>query len=189
MRKRLGRFIAKVEACCLTFHPFLPSPKRCIIECMRHKRREEPKGVSPRADRDNTSKFLRCACVIECKTGSGHCHQQHVMLLLLPIRWTTQTLAGGTTTTRPCCISSIYLDITTQTFPMVSCSATRGQPRREFCGWLAVGSSVSCFREITNPALARWIPLGHKPTSPTSKGHRLYTSARLRVEMERCDLR
>jgi hypothetical protein len=26
-------------------------------------------------------------------------------------------------------------------------------PRRELCGWLAVGSSVSCFREIINQPL------------------------------------
>jgi hypothetical protein len=46
--------------------------------------------VSPRADRDDASKFLRCACVRECKRGSGHA-QQHVIRLLLPMadsnRW------------------------------------------------------------------------------------------------------
>jgi hypothetical protein len=60
-------------------------------------------------------------------------------------------------------------------------------PRKELCGWLAVGSSVSCFREIINPALARWIPLGYKPMYKP-KGHR-FISPCLRVEMERCDLR
>jgi hypothetical protein len=131
----------------------------------QEKRRAEGR-VTLRRSRVDASKSLRCACVIECKTGSGHCHQQHVMLLLLPIRWTTQTLAGGTTTTRPCCISSIYLDITTQTFPVVSCSATRGQPRREFYVWLAVGSSVSLFPRDHQPCTCTMDSAGPQAYKP-----------------------